>query len=684
MITAALLLFAAQQASTVSEMLAMPWEGNEGFVYGQVLDAAVDPDVRAALAEYAIVFDGHLAIEAFRELIDAETTPSLLHSLLREWQCCVQPGDRALLLTIAEQTQTRTAFLALRNLVSLCETAGDYIPLVDLAAQRDIELAQRLLTYLPRLDDDGSFRDYLSAQLSSSSDSYRESMLDKAAEYHTPQSFLKMYQQRVSSTDLRRQAEWMPVIARQTDAKCKALAADWFLNTQNVNFTAAIVSVSRALSNSDCLDGDEEFYMQHPLLTNQQASNLLISRIAKSTEAEIFAAEHFDEFPSIWQKLFLEAFSSNSDLVTLQVANTVVLSRRYKEDVRAAAIRFLGRQSRKNAVVTTSLSLFNEDWGSYEVAEALIEFAIANHVALPRELLVIIDKQSHLADMTEDLWQVVYKNCATQDSDEHINFIVQSWAAEIASMQALTLTESTSLATAAREKGNFSQAVDSLVAHAAVNTEQIFSTLRSMKINSNGAVLLVYTAALMRDVNTQVAQQLLAKALNVFGDDHNVWKTRAWCLGAQMIERNEFALYSIEQLLLNLSYVEDYQFAVRESFAPQGARWHDLESSIRHRQIFLNAIVKQQPMACTKLSVGQVEAELLLQAAKMFSSLQYAQRQDVLLLAVAIAQHAVDLSPYSVAAHQQLVNCNYAAQVDSETSKIAALRLRRLQPNHKK
>ena len=89
-------------------------------------------------------------------------------------------------------------------------------------------------------------------------------------------------------------------------------------------------------------------------------------------------------------------------------------------------------------------------------------------------------------------------------------------------------------------------------------------------------------------------------------------------------------------------------------------------------------------MSCTKLSVGQVEAELLLQAAQMFSSPQYAQRQDVLLLAVAIAQHSVDLSPYSVAAHQQLVNCNYAAQVDSETSKIAVSRLRRLQTNSKK
>ncbi len=123
MITAALLLFAAQQTLSVSEMLAMPWEGNERFVYSQVLDAEVDSDVRAALAEYAIVFDVHFAIDSFRALIDAETTPSLLHSLLREWQCCVQAGDRELLLTIAEQTQTRTAFLALRNLVSLCETA---------------------------------------------------------------------------------------------------------------------------------------------------------------------------------------------------------------------------------------------------------------------------------------------------------------------------------------------------------------------------------------------------------------------------------------------------------------------------------------------------------------------------------------------------------------------------------
>ena len=687
MITAALLLFAAQQTPSVSEMLAMPWEGNEQFVYSQVLDAEVDSDVRAALAEYAIVFDGHFAIDAFRALIDAETTPSLLHSLLREWQCCVQAGDRALLLTIAEQTQTRTAFLALRNLVSLCETASDYIPLVDLAAERDAELAQRLLTYLPRLDDDGSFRDYLSSQLSVSNAAYRASMLNKAAEYHTPQSFLKLYQQRVGSADLRQQAEWMPVIARQTDATCKSVAADWFLKTQNADFTAPVVAVSRALANSDCLDGDEGFYMQHPLMTNQQASTLLISRIAKSTEAESFAVEHFDEFPSIWQKLFLEAFIPNSDWVTLQMANTVVFSMRYRDDVRAAAMRLLGRQLRAEGELTystASLSLFIEDWDSYEVAEALIEFAIGNHVGSPRELLATIDRQAHLAGMKEELRQVVYKNCATQHSDEHINFIVQCWATEVVGMQALALTEFTSLAAAARENGNFSQAVDSLVAHAAVNPAQLLAALRGMKVNSSGAVLLVYTAALMRHENTQVAQQLLTKALHAFGDGDAVWKTRAWCLGAQLAESEAFALHSVEQLLLNLDSIEDYQFAIRQGFAPQGAGWHDLETGIRHRKIFLNAIVTQQPMSCAKLLGGQVEAELLLRAAQMLSSPEYAQRHDVLLLAVGIAQHAVDLSPYSIAAHQQLVNCNYAAQVDSETSKIAVSRLRRLQTNSKK
>jgi hypothetical protein len=219
------------------------------------------------------------------------------------------------------------------------------------------------------------------------------------------------------------------------------------------------------------------------------------------------------------------------------------------------------------------------------------------------------------------------------------------------------------------------------VAHTAVNPGQAFAAVRDLKVNSNGAVLFVYSAALMRHENTKLAQQLLTKALKVFGAGHSVWKTRAWCLGAQLTDCDEFALHSIEQLLLNLDYVDDYQFAVREGFAPQGAGWHDLEAGIRHRQIFLNAIVKQQPMLCTKLCVGQVEAELLLQAAQMFSSLRYAHRQDVLLLAVAIAQHAVDLSPYSVAAHQQLVNCNYAAQVDAEISKIAVSRLRRLQAN---
>jgi hypothetical protein len=424
--------------------------------------------------------------------------------------------------------------------------------------------------------------------------------------------------------------------------------------------------------------------MQHPLMSNQQASTFLISRIAKSTEAESFAAEHFDEFPSIWQKLFLEAFGPNSNLVTLRVAHTVALSMRYQEDVRAAAIRLLGRQSRKPARATTSLELFNEDWNSYEVAEALIEFAIGNHVVSPHELLAIIEKQSHLSEMREELRQVVYKNCATQDSDEYRNFIVQTWAAEVVSIDALALTEFTSFAAVARENGNFSPTVDSLVAHAAVNSEQVLAALREMKVNSSGAVLLVYTAALMRHENTQVAQQLLTKALHAFGDGDAVWKTRAWCLGAQLAESEAFALHSIDQLLLNLDYVEDYQFAIREGFAPQGAGWHDLETGIRHRRIFLNAIVTQQPMSCAKLRGGQVEAELLLRVAQMLSSPEYAQRQDVLLLAVGIAQHAVDLSPYSIAAHQQLVNCNYAAQVDSETSKIAASRLRRLQTNPKK
>jgi len=288
--------------------------------------------------------------------------------------------------------------------------------------------------------------------------------------------------------------------------------------------------------------------------------------------------------------------------------------------------------------------------------------------------------------MKEELRQVVYKRCATQHGDEHHNFIVQSWAAEVVNMQALALTEFTSLAAVARENGNFSQAVDTLVAHAAVNPAQLLAALRGMTVNSSGAVLLVYTAALMRHENTQVAQQLLTKALHAFGDGDGdaVWKTRAWCLGAQLAESEAFALHSVEQLLLNLGYVEDYQFAIREGFAPQGAGWHDLESGIRHRKIFLNAIVTQQPMSCAKLRGGQVEAELLLRAAQMLSSPEYAQRQDVLLLAVGIAQHAVDLSPYSIAAHQQLVNCNYAAQVDSETSKIAVSRLRRLQTNSKK
>ena len=222
------------------------------------------------------------------------------------------------------------------------------------------------------------------------------------------------------------------------------------------------------------------------------------------------------------------------------MANTVALSMRYKEGVRAAAIRLLGRQYRKPAVATTLLALFNEDWSSYEVADALIEFAIEDEVASPRELLTSIGRQSYLSDMKEELRQVVYKRCATQHGDEHHNFIVQSWAAEVVNMQALALTEFTSLAAVARENGNFSQAVDTLVAHAAVNPAQLLAALRGMTVNSSGAVLLVYTAALMRHENAQVAQQLLTKALHAFGDGdgYAVWKTRAWCLGAPIPMRS--------------------------------------------------------------------------------------------------------------------------------------------------
>ncbi len=685
MIVATLLLCAPQQALSVNDILALPWEGNEQFVYSQVLDATVDSDRRAALAEYAVIFEGHSALEVFDELLVPETTPSLLHALLREWGGCIEPNDRQLLLSIAQQSHSRTAFLALRNLVLLCKTASDYIPLVDLAAQRDVALAQRFLTYLPRLPDDGSFRDYLGSQLSSSHDSYRAAMLNKVVEYHTPESFLELYTQRVSSNDFPQQAEWMPFIARQDSVECQQAAAHWLLSSNNPQFISAAVAVARALSNSDVLDGDEELYMQHPLLTHQQVSSLLVSRIAKSDESANFAVDHFADFPAAWQKMILNAFGFNPTLATLRLTDTVAFFVRHQEDVRAAAIRSLVKQHAP-AQPMTVITLLNDEWSSYEVAEALIEFAVQTNIAAPKELLLMIDGQQQLADLTDELRRVVYRSCADRSGESSAAFIIEHWALELLRLQqnandVAPLTDISSLAEVARVSNNFNQLVDAVVAHSPVNEDKFLSSLFPLRVNNNGAVLLIYTAARISKSNAQVARQLLEKAARSLDERHESWQLRAWCLAAQLEDNDVFAFEALEKLLLTPDRVNKYEFAVREGFAPQGAGWHDLTRAIAHRQLYLDSVIKHQPQSLRPLLSGQVEAELLLEAAQFCIAVPHNQPNRSLVMGVALAQRAVDLSPYSIPAHQQLVACNLAALVEHETGKIAAARLRRLRTN---
>ena len=161
-IIAALLCFAAQQPLSSDELLAMAWDGNSQHVYQQIFDSELSIEDRARLAEYAIIFDGHQAIDEMSELLQPDAAPALVIAALQRWRSCVQTTDRDKLFLLAEKLDSRTAFSALRTLAALAETATDYISLIELALARDVKLAQRIVSYLPKIaDDDFVFRDFV-------------------------------------------------------------------------------------------------------------------------------------------------------------------------------------------------------------------------------------------------------------------------------------------------------------------------------------------------------------------------------------------------------------------------------------------------------------------------------------------------------------------------------------------
>jgi hypothetical protein len=682
MIAASILAFAAQQTLSVDELLSLPWEGNQQFIYQQVLDDSVNPEIRARLAEYAIVFDGHVAIDAFAELLSPETTPTLLHALLREWRSCVRAGDKELLLELAATTQPRTAYLALRNLAKLSETARDYIPLIELAVQRDIELAQRLLTYLPHIKDDGTFRDYLTAQLSSANFAYRGAMLNKVAEYHTADSFLELYTRRVSESDIRRQAEWMPSIARMSSAACNLVATQWFWDAQEPMLFQTVAAVAKALESCDMIDSNEDMYMRHSLLSYEQSCGLLMARVASSEAAADFAVEHFDDFPRAWQKIILDKLTLNPTLRSIRLSNTVARSLRYSEGVRAAAVRSRTLQHGDDVISVELTQLLNDEWSSYELAEALIEFAITKHVNSPHEIVALIDGQVALSSMRQDLLRALYRYCAESNDSEVISFIAERWPIELRRVQQQNpdLINMASLASVSRVDGNFNEILSSLVCHSSTNDTQLMLSLPEAAVDENGAVLLIFAAARLRKGNPQLANKFLTAALSSLGKDNISWQVIACSLGSQL-EQASLALPYLEQLLGMPAAISLYEFAIRETFAPEAAGWHEIDLGIAHRELFARAAKLERPQLCRELLTGQIESELLLRASEMCSTYQFPRRQDVLTLSVALAQHAVDLSPYSTEAHQQLVYCNRIAQVDDIQNEIAIQRLERLQTN---
>jgi hypothetical protein len=683
MIAAAVLVFAAQQALSVDEVLAQSWEAHAQYVYSQVLDENMDGDRRARLAEYAIIFDGHAAISAFSELLTASTTPSLLHALLREWHCCVEAEDRELLITLATSTKPRTAFLALRNLVVLAESASDYIELIDIAARGDIQLATKLLNYLPQKKDDGSFRDYLSAQLVSVDAEYRAAMLNKAAEYHSDASYLELYKQLVSSNDDAQQILWMPSIARRASGECKDVAVKWLLSTQDDGARYAAHAVAKYLSTSDALDGYEELYMQHSLLTYEQSCALLLQRVAGSASATDFAIEHFDAFPSLWQIKTLELLSNVASAASREFVNDVVIGTYYSDEVRAAAIRSLVGQHARGSFPESVSEMLKHDFDDYAISEALVETALSSGQLKASELMLLLEQQGLSVEIRSALQRVIYSACQLSGSLENDAFLLSQWSKEIIRIQQQSenLSELASLSAVPRVDSNFNALLNALVVRIGADASLLNPALDGDFVNQQGAILLIYAAARFATDNPDMAFKLLNAAAHRIDADDVVWRLRLECLMVQYGNDLARVITAAEWLLKDIARLNTYAFAVRESFAPQGAGWRDLERGISHRKVFAVAEQQQTPLLCSAFLDKHVEADLLLDAAQMCSLYQRPRQQDVLTLAVSLAQHAVDLSPYSAAAHQKLVDCNRIAKIDPALQHIAAARLRRIKTN---
>jgi hypothetical protein len=683
MLIATFLAAFSQQPLAVEEILAQPWEGNQDFIYEQILDPNTDGDTRGRLASYAIIFDGHHAIDVLHDLLQPSTTPTLLHALLREWRSCVDERDVQLLTFIAENSPPRTAFLALRNLASLATTAADYIPLLDLAVQIDITIAERLLTYLPALPDDGSFQDYLTAQVSTSFASYRTAILNKATEYFETDSLLRLYRQSVGPDDFRQQAIWMPIIARMPGQKSKLAAADWFWSADHPYLATAAAFVAKALESSQVLDGRELSYMNHPLLTYEQSCRLLAQRISSSAQAVEFAVEYFDEFPRTWQKIILERLSANPTASSKELVVAIATSMRFSETVRAEAIRSASRHFSPDESPPRLSELLHSSWGSYEVAEALIELVIVHELVPLEQLVDMIEAQSELADMKVDLKRAVYNLCRLSDSNPAIKFIAEQMVSELQRVQASSkyLLELPSLSMVMRVDNNFSAVLKSYVHHAGSNDIVLGLSTPNFEVNKMGAVLALYAASKLKSANRNLASLFLTISKEVFDEQPGVWALRANAYGAQILQ-NQDADDCFESLAQMSELVEQYEFAVRESFAPHASGWHDLSLGVNHRAIFARAVSSDSPMLCQQLLAGVVEIDLLMRAAQMCSNYRVPRNQQALSLSVQLAQRAVDMSPFSSEAHQQLFDSATVAGLEQTQLSTLKERLKRSQFNN--
>ncbi|MBC8370722.1 MAG: hypothetical protein H8E25_12060 [Planctomycetes bacterium] len=681
MIIAALLCFAAQQPLSSDELLAMAWDGNSQHVYQQIFDSELSIEDRARLAEYAIIFDGHQAIDEMSELLQPDAAPALVIAALQRWRSCVQTTDRDKLFLLAEKLDSRTAFSALRTLAALAETATDYISLIELALARDVKLAQRIVSYLPKIaDDDFVFRDFVTSQLSASNPEYSAAMLNKASEYHTDESFLELFNQRVPQFNARKTALWMTSIARRRSEDCKRVAMQWLLSAQDVAAEREVNSVSIYLSTSSALDGYEDLYMRHPLLTEDQSSTVLQRRIGRADSATTYAIDYFDDLSSSWQIKNLESFARYSPSAALPLYGEVAMGSRYLDGVRAAAIRASVKHKGVREFPAAVSELLNSDWLDYATAEALIEVALARRELSAEQLLILIDQQQLLADLRIELQRALYKACGKNLSLDNAKFLAKRFVFEIKRVQQIeNLTQNlSSIDEAAHLDPSFNALLESLVAHAGVNDTYLSLNLDYSVADEHGAVMLIYASTQLAGANPQIAFHCLQQGMSKLTDKDSAWYLRGLCLKMQFADQLEQALIAAESLTEDPDKLDLYEFAVRESFNPHGAEWHNLSESIAHRKVFISAQLNDDPFECAKFLDGYADEDILLRAAQAFSLYQNPRRQDVLDFAVSLAQHAVDLSPFSTDAHQVLIECNEIAEVDGQLQKIANDRLKRL------